>query len=351
MKVVAIAAAAALLALPAGALALRFESFGNAPLAKQPGWPEGVLDVINLPSRVYILSGDGPHLYFFQGDVRALNEAIGKYAAVKAPQRRLVLLPGRGKTHSFSRKPIDYDWQLDVPAGRYLTVAKSKDAVLTAHINTQGPRGPLDRKKAAAWVRDLDDDSFDTREAATRALEKLGAAAKPLLRETLKGRPSPEVRRRITALLAKLKGFDVGDLEVPAGVQVVTASDLLAEHFADLKDPNPIRCRMAISWLGELAPYSDRVVPALVDVLAKGKHEDVRGSAAWSLGSLGGMARVALPALKRGLGDPNKNVRTLCQSAIGQIEKARDDPGWVEELKRRRAILEDLDAWKKARGK
>src|SRR5262245_38240461 len=112
MKVVAIAAAAALLAVPAAALALRFETFGNAPAAKQPGWAEGVLDVVNLESRVYALWGDGMQYFFYQGDARALNKAIRKYAAVKAPQRRLVLLPGRGKTHSFDRKPIDIDWQL-----------------------------------------------------------------------------------------------------------------------------------------------------------------------------------------------------------------------------------------------
>src|SRR5262249_44231733 len=158
----------------------------------------------------------------------------------------------------------------------YQAATRSKHAVLTAYINTEKPRGPLDRKKAQKWVAELDDDSFETRQAASRELEKLGAAAKPLLRETLKARPSPEVRRRINALLAKLKGFDVDDLEVPDGVMVVTAGDLLQSYLKDLSDADQARCVEAMYGLVELAPYSDKVVPALTGLLAKGKRVYVR---------------------------------------------------------------------------
>jgi hypothetical protein len=351
MKVVAIAAAA-LLTLPATALALSFESFGNAPVGKQPGWAEGVLDVVNLKSRVYSFwGGAGNFNFYYQGDARALNEAIRKFAAVKADERRLVLLPGRGKTHSFDRRAIDFDWQLHAPSGRYQAVTKSKHAVLTAHINATTPRGPLDRKKAERWVRELDDDSFATREAASWELERLGAAAKPLLREVLRGRPSPEVRRRIGALLAKLQGCDAGDLEIPPGVTVLTASDLLEVHLKDLSDADPLRCGIALSGLAELAPYSDKVVPVLAARLRKGKSEYVRRVAAHCLGRVGAGARTALPALRAGLGDPDPNVRAACRSAVEQIEKVRDEPGWAAELKKRRAILKDLDEWQKARRK
>jgi hypothetical protein len=351
MKIVAITAAA-LTALPATALALSFESFGNAPVGKHPGWAEGTLDVANLKSRVYSFYGGAGNVnFYYQGDARALNEAIRKFAAVKASERRLVLLPGRGKTRSFDRKPIDFDWQLHAPAGRYRALVKNKHAVLTAYINAERPRGPLDRRKAAKWVAELDDDSFEAREAASRELEKLGAAARPILRAALKGRPSPEARRRIAALLAKLEGLTAGDLEVPQGVTVVTASDLLTEHFEGVKDADPTRCGIAMSGLVELAPYSDKVVPALTERLKKGKNEYVRRVAAHSLGSIGAGSRSALPALKAGLGDADPNVRAACRSAIEQIEKAKDEPGWAAEVKKRRAILKDLDAWKKARVK
>src|SRR6516162_10429648 len=87
-----------LLALPATALALATETFGNAPAVKQPDWAEGVLDVVNLKSRVYSQWVNGNENFFYRGDAQALNEALRKYAAVKADVRQLILLPGSGKT-------------------------------------------------------------------------------------------------------------------------------------------------------------------------------------------------------------------------------------------------------------
>jgi HEAT repeat protein len=341
MKVI-IATTAALLVLPATALALSFESLGNAPLAKKPGWTEGLLDVVNLNSRVYSLwQGEAMiPTFFYQGDIRALNEAIKKFAAIKADERQLILLPGRGKTHSFDRKPIDFDWRLHLPTGRH--------AVMTAYVNAEIPRGPLDRKKAQAWLRDLDDDSFATRQAASRGLEKLGIAAKPFLREALKRRPPLEVRRRIEALLANFKGLDVGDLEIPTGVTVVTTGELLEAHLKDLSGHYETT---AMSGLVALAPYSDKIIPALTARLEKGKSEYIRRVAAYCLGNIGAEAKTALPALKAGLGDPDVNIRTAYQAAIDQIEKARPEPGWDEEVKKRIAIVKDLDEWKKGRGK
>jgi hypothetical protein len=215
MKLIPAWAAVLPLALPATALAESFESFGNAPLGQRPNWPEGALGVVNLEGRVYSLWQGQAKIptFFYQGDGRALNEAIRKFAAVKAGQRRLVLLPGRGQTRSFGGKRIDFDWRLHLPLGG--------GAEMTAYVNALRPRGPLDRKTAEKWLRDLDDESFEARRTASRGLEKLGVAAKPLLREALRGRPSVEARRRAERLLAKLQGVDAGDLEIPAGVQVV----------------------------------------------------------------------------------------------------------------------------------
>jgi hypothetical protein len=76
-----------------------------------------------------------------------------------------------------------------------------------------------------------------------------------------------------------------------------------------------------------------------------------RRVAALSLAHVGTAARSALPVLKEGTGDPDKNVSAAFQAAVGQIEKARDEPGWGEGVKKQIAILKDLDEWKKARGK
>jgi hypothetical protein len=37
--------------------------------------------------------------------------------------------------------------------------------------------------------------------------------------------------------------------------------------------------------------------------------------------------------------------------AVDEIEKAKDEPGWDEELKKRLTILKDIDEWKKTRSK
>jgi HEAT repeat protein len=219
---------------------------------------------------------------------------------------------------------------------------------MTAYVNAETPRGPLDRKKAEAWLRDLDDDSFATREAARQGLEKLGIAAKPLLRDALKGRPPLEVRRRIEELLARFKGHDAADLEIPPGVTIVTAGEVLEGHLKGVSGGDDA---MAFFGLVEFASYSDKAVPALTVQLAKGKSEHVRRLAAHCLGNIGAGARSALPALKVGLADPDPSVRSACRVAIEQIEKAREEAGWAAEVKKRRAILKDLDEWKKARGK
>jgi RNA polymerase sigma factor (sigma-70 family) len=72
-----------------------------------------------------------------------------------------------------------------------------------------GPRlRPIPRARPEAirrLVADLDSDAFATREAASRALEKLGTEAEPALRAALAARPSLEVVRRIDKLLALLR--------------------------------------------------------------------------------------------------------------------------------------------------
>jgi WD40 repeat protein len=63
------------------------------------------------------------------------------------------------------------------------------------------PAPPVER--IAKLIAQLDDDEYDVRERASAELEKHGAAADAALRKALDGKPSPEMKRRIEALLAK----------------------------------------------------------------------------------------------------------------------------------------------------
>src|SRR5262249_7170424 len=66
------------------------------------------------------------------------------------------------------------------------------------------PVPPGDTRRFARLIADLDNGSFRTREEATAALERLGEAAAPALRQALAGRPSLEVRWRLERILASL---------------------------------------------------------------------------------------------------------------------------------------------------
>jgi hypothetical protein len=341
---------AVVVTFPSSVLALGEESFGNAPRVPQPDWAEGVIDVVNLNSRVYLQWVNGNEKFFYRGNAKALNEALRKYAAVKSEVHQLIVLPGSGKTHTFDRKVVDFDWQLHVPSGIYKAVAKKKHAVMTVYVNTSKPRVLPERKQIDLWLGQLDSDSFQAREKAEQELQKLGKDAKPLLREALKAQPGPESRRRIEGLLDKLHDFDVTDLEIPNELTVISVDDLLAVHLKGAKSPDAMVCSMAIQALTDLAPYSDRVVPTLTELLKKDKNEYVRRVAASSLAHIGVKARSAVPALKAGLDDPDVNIRNAFQAALDQLSSAKDKPISDDELKRRLLILKEISEFKKTAG-
>jgi RNA polymerase sigma factor (sigma-70 family) len=68
------------------------------------------------------------------------------------------------------------------------------------------PTEGASRDQLTRWIADLDSPVFGERAKASRELEGQGELAEPLLRKTLAADPSPEVRRRIEALLDKLQG-------------------------------------------------------------------------------------------------------------------------------------------------
>jgi hypothetical protein len=67
------------------------------------------------------------------------------------------------------------------------------------------PVNRVDRDQLRRLIADLDDDRFTIRERASQGLEGLGDPVEGVLRQTLAGQPSAEVRRRIGLLLERLR--------------------------------------------------------------------------------------------------------------------------------------------------
>jgi hypothetical protein len=107
-------------------------------------------------------------------------------------------------------------------------------------------------------LRDLDSDSFKTREAAERKLRDLGDRAEAPLRAALSGEPSPETKRRVQEVLASLD---------PASLQT---SERLRElrSVAVLERTGAPEARQALEQLAKHAG-SPRLAQAARDALRR----------------------------------------------------------------------------------
>jgi RNA polymerase sigma factor (sigma-70 family) len=78
------------------------------------------------------------------------------------------------------------------------------------------PASDTESKRIDRLIADLDSDSFDEREAASKELARLGRVAEPALKRVLKGQPSAEVQRRAADLLAGMKESGLSSEDVQA---------------------------------------------------------------------------------------------------------------------------------------
>jgi hypothetical protein len=96
--------------------------------------------------------------------------------------------------------------------------AKGKEAV--AFLEKKLKPVKVDAKQVAKWLKQLDDDSFEDREAAQEELSYLGKFIKPKLQKALDDSPSPEAKKRLQGLMQRIKDEEPikpGDTSIPAG--------------------------------------------------------------------------------------------------------------------------------------
>ena len=100
-------------------------------------------------------------------------------------------------------------------AGREDARQTSRVAAITAEIGRRLHRLVAAEARALPHIRDLDDDEFEVRQKATRALERMGEEARPALLLAQENSPSLEVRKRAERLLSHLGNGESGSVPFP----------------------------------------------------------------------------------------------------------------------------------------
>jgi WD40 repeat protein len=143
----------------------------------------------------------------------------------------------------------------DVAQRRLLTEPAASVADLARRLR---PVAPVDARRLAERIADLDSECFEVREEATAELRRWGELAEGPLRRVLAGRPSLEVRLRVQALLGEVdvacspeRLRQVRALEVLEAAGTAEARRLLEELAAGA--PAAIQTREAKAALARLA--------------------------------------------------------------------------------------------------
>jgi WD40 repeat protein len=211
------------LALPGHTLdvyALAFSPDGGRLASGSGAWNQdraGEVKVWDLPAGREVLSFQAHNTptwsLAFSRDGTRLASASGKYQKNEPGEVKVwslaALPPPERPAAPAGRKDLEALWA-DLggadPARAYRAVwALSAAPRLTLPFLREHARptaGGIDHERIARLVTELDDNEYDVRVKATKALEKIGPAAYPALRKALAS-PSAEVRRRATMLLEK----------------------------------------------------------------------------------------------------------------------------------------------------
>jgi HEAT repeat protein len=160
----------------------------------------------------------------------------------------------------------------------------------------------------SAYVRALDDPSFEVRQAAAQTLRqwysRLPTEVMTRLQSMLKRPESPH--DRIEAAHAVAQYAD-------------DKREAVAALIVGLESPDG-PTRISASWaLYCVAPFASQALPALIRAARRDPDPNVRSRALWALGKMGPKAKTAVPALERLGRDPVEHIRRFAKEAIARI--------------------------------
>ena len=127
------------------------------------------------------------------------------------------------------------------------------DAAVTAFRRLRPPEKPIDADRVSRLIADLDSDQFAVRDRASKELESLGSSAARQLRQALAKSPSPEVTRRIEALLIHCPDEDLRGIRA---VEVLEAAPRRRRRHCSKNGPNAVRTARSVVTRPRRSPVS-----------------------------------------------------------------------------------------------
>jgi RNA polymerase sigma factor (sigma-70 family) len=196
--------------LPSGAGVLSFSPSGR--MLAWGGWRDPVLHLLEVASgkeRQALIGHRGTiHSLSFSGDGKTLVSGSSDTTGLiwdLTGQRTAAALGGK----ALARADLDALWAALVSedAARAFEALRKLAACPAEALpfleERLRPVRPVDEKRLAGLIADLDSSQFPVRQQAARELEQLGELAVPACRQALAGRPSAEARRRLEEFVEK----------------------------------------------------------------------------------------------------------------------------------------------------
>jgi HEAT repeat protein len=218
-----------------------------------------------------------------------------------------------------------------------MSIAILLAALLVQSDAFRAERAPAD--PTADLIRDLDDESWEVRDAADKALRRMGAPAAPFVRAALARDPSAEAKGRLKRILECVSsvgklirqlGDDEYDVRVKAKEDLRAAGPgALPELRAAVNNPDAEVARAA----GEIIDDLTNPRPAKPEVRAAPLDADGVDRAIKQLGDedyntrmqarkeLQAAGATALPQLKKAAADPDLEVSQSANLIIKEITK------------------------------
>jgi hypothetical protein len=331
------------------------EEFGPAREPERKSADKKRLTLTCLPGRVYLYQKDweGPLTQFgnngvaaYQGDAEAANRALAELAGMPADTvREIHLLPAPGVSRSRQRKMVqacDYE----IRWSNVWSPVRGKDqdppgehhATMVLYIDRAAPPRPLD-PRAAQWIKDLDSERFNVRQAAFDNLEAERDAALPLL-QAAKGVKDVtlETRRRVEQLLKRLEPIHAARLHIPKMIPIYGAEELLKRAAVNWRSGDLAKSWDGANQISALAEFTEESFPLLIEMVGDGRQH-VRDLAAAAFEQLGGRASGAAAALKTAAPKMKPESGPALAKALAAVTLApSSEDSWRQNRQRRAEI-------------